>query len=62
MAPINTPEKYAASLVLAVDNVVGKLTDLTNGAIRTTYSVSGTKAKTADGTVYWVFAAQITIA
>ncbi len=62
MAPINTPEKYAATLVLAVDGVVGKLGDLTNGAIRTSYSVSGTKAKTADGTVYWVFAAQITIA
>lgn len=62
LAPINTPEKYAATMVLAVDGTVGVLSDVTENRIRTTYNVSGTKATAPDGTVYWVFAAQVKIA
>lgn len=62
MAPINTPEKYAATLVLAVDGTLGLLSDITDNHIRMTYNVSGTKATAPDGTVYWVFAAQIKMA
>lgn len=62
MAPINTPEKYAATLVLAVDGTLGLLSDVTENRIRITYNVSGTKATAPDGTVYWVFAAQVKMA
>lgn len=62
MAPINTPEKYAAALVLAVDGTVGQLSDLSNNIIGVSYNVSGTKATAPDGTVYWVFAAQVKLA
>ena len=62
IAPINTPEKYAATLVLAADNSIGRLSDLSENRIRVTYNVAGSKATAPDGTVYWVFAAQIQIA
>lgn len=62
IAPINTPERYGATLVLSADSGVGWLSDVSENKIRTTYSVAGSKATTADGTVYWVFAAQIQIA
>ena len=62
IAPINTPEKYAATLVLAADNSIGRLSDLSENRIRMTYNVAGSKATAPDGTVYWVFAAQIQIA
>lgn len=62
MAPINTPEKYAATLVLAVDGTVGQISEATNSRVNVSYNVSGYKVQTQDGTYYWVFAAQITIA
>ena len=55
-------EKYAAALVLAVDGTVGQLSDLSNNIIGVSYNVSGTKATAPDGTVYWVFAAQVKLA
>ncbi len=62
IAPINTPEKFAAAMVLGADNSLGWLSDVSENRVRTTYSVAGSKAKTADGTVYWVFAMQVQIA
>ena len=59
IAPVNTPEKFAAAMVLGADNSVGRLSDFSENRIRTTYSVAGSKATTKDGTVYWVFAIQI---
>lgn len=61
LAPINTPEKYAAAMVLAVDGTVGKVSDLTENRIGMSYNVSGTKATAPDGTVYWIFAAQVRV-
>lgn len=62
IAPINTPEKYAATLILATDNSIGWLSDVSENRIRMTYNVAGSKATAPDGTVYWIFAAQIQIA
>ena len=60
LGQIDEPEEFAAALVLGVDGTVGQLDELSNGLIRFTYNVSGSKAKTEDGTVYWVFGAQVT--
>lgn len=62
IAPINTPEKFAAAMVLGADNSLGWLSDVSENRVRTTYSVAGSKAKTEDGIVYWVFAMQVQIA
>ena len=62
IAPINTPEKYAATLLLAVDGTVGTLSEKVNSKAHVSYSVAGRKATAPDGTEYWVFAAQIHIA
>lgn len=61
MAPINTPEKYAATLVLAVDGTVGQISEATNSLIGVNYNVSGYKVQDPNGNYYWVFAAQVTI-
>ena len=61
MAPINTPEKYAATLLLAVDGTIGTLTEKVNSKANVSDSVAGRKAQAPDGTEYWVFAAQIHI-
>lgn len=61
MAPINTPEKYAATLVLAVDGTVGQISEVTNSRVGVSYNVSGYKVQDQSGDYYWVFAAQITI-
>lgn len=62
IAPINTPEKFAAAMVLGADDKVGYLTDLSENRIRATYNVAGSKAKAPDGTIYWIFAMQIQVA
>ena len=61
MAPINTPEKYAATLVLSVDGTVGLVSDVTNSRVGLTYNVSGYEVEDPNGVNYWIFAAQITV-
>lgn len=62
MAPINTPEKYAAALVLAVDGTVGQFSENENSRVNVSYNVSGYKVKDQNDKYYWIFAAQVTIA
>lgn len=59
LEPINTPEKFAAAMVLAEDSKNNWVATATNNLVRFTYNVSATKAKASDGTVYWVFATQV---
>lgn len=59
LAPINTPEKFGAALVLALDGTVGQVSEVTNNIVGVEYSISGAKATTPDGVSYWVFATQI---
>ncbi len=61
LGDINTPEKFAAAQILLVDGTIGQLDEASNGIIRFTYNVSGCKAKTENGTTYWIFAAQVTV-
>ena len=61
MAPINTPEKFAAALLLGVDGTIGMLSDVTNDAVGVHYNVCGYEVADPNGNDYWVFAAQITI-
>lgn len=61
LEPINTPEKFAAAMVLVEESKNGWISSATNNVIRFTYNVSASKAKTSDGTVYWVFAAQVNV-
>ena len=61
LEPINTPEKFAAAMVLAEDSKNNLVATATNNLVRFTYNVSASKAKTSDGTVYWVFAAQVNV-
>ena len=59
LEPINTPEKFAAAMVLVEDSKNNWVATATNNLVRFTYNVSATKAKASDGTVYWVFATQV---
>lgn len=61
LEPINTPEKFAAAMVLVEDSKNNWVATATNNLVRFTYNVSASKAKTSDGTVYWVFAAQVNV-
>ncbi len=61
LEPINTPEKFAAAMVLVEESKNGWISSATNNVVRFTYNVSASKAKTSDGTVYWVFAAQVNV-
>lgn len=61
LEPINTPEKFAAAMVLVEESKNGRISSATNNLVRFTYNVSASKAKTSDGTVYWVFAAQVNV-
>ena len=62
MAPISTPEKFAAALLLGVDGTVGMISDATNDIVGVSYNVCGYEVEDPNGNDYWVFAAQITIA
>lgn len=62
IAPVNTPEKFAAAMVLGAGSKLDWLSDVSENRISTTYSVAGSKATTKDGTVYWIFAIQIQLA
>ena len=62
MSPINTPEKFAAALLLGVDGTVGMISDATNDIVNVGYNVCGYEVEDPNGNDYWVFAAQITIA
>ena len=62
MAPISTPEKYAAALILGVDGTVGMLSEATNDIVGVSYNVCGYEVEDPNGVEYWVFAAQITLA
>ena len=46
MAPINTPEKFAATVVLAVDGAVGQISSATNNMVGVSYNVAGHKVRT----------------
>ena len=62
MSPINTPEKFAAALLLGVDGTVGMISDAANDIVNVGYNVCGYEVEDPNGNDYWVFAAQITIA
>ena len=62
MAPINTPEKFAATVVLAVDGTVGQISSATNNMVGVSYNVAGHKVRTPDDAEYWIVVAQITVA
>lgn len=61
LGELNTPEKVSAAMILKIDGMIGTLSDMSNNLVRFTYNASATKAKTQDGTVYWVFATQVNV-
>ena len=61
MKPINTAEKFMATLVLAADGTVGQTLDSDENGSAFSYSVSGYEVEDPNGTDYWVFAIEITM-
>ncbi len=61
ISPIDSPEKFAAAMILAADGSIGQMSSLTNDVVRFTYNVSASKAKTEDDTTYWIFGLQVTM-
>ena len=60
MKPINTAEKFMATLVLASDGTIGQTMKGENG-VGITYCVSGYEVEDPNGIDYWVFAIEITM-
>lgn len=60
MRPINTAEKFMATLVLASDGTLGQAINGENG-LGMTYSVSGYEVEDPNGVDYWVFAIEVTL-
>lgn len=60
MKPINTAEKFMATLVLASDGTIGQTMNGENG-VGITYCVSGYEVEDPNGIDYWVFAIEITM-
>ena len=61
MKPINTAEKFMATLILAADGTVGQTMNGGENGVGLSYSVSGYEVEDPNGIDYWVFAIEVTM-
>ena len=61
MKPINTAEKFMATIILAADGTVGQTMNGGENGVGLSYSVSGYEVEDPNGIDYWVFAIEVTL-